>query len=89
MEVAPCHKLTAKQYWRHTKAKTALLEYGWPDEFRKDDWVRDIDRLANKWEDDSRRPACAVPEQDMGNLNVQDSGNAGGSQKKAPPGREL
>ena len=89
MEVDPCHTLTAKQYWRQTKAKAALLEYGWPDEFRKDDWLRDIDGLAEKWEDDMKRPAYAVPEQDMGNLNVQDSENAGGSQEKAQLGREL
>ena len=40
-------------HWRYAKTKAALLEYGWPDNFRKDDWVRDIyglqDKLEEKW----------------------------------------
>ena len=35
-------------HWRYAKIKAALLDYGWPDNFRKDDWVRDICNLQNK-----------------------------------------
>ena len=29
--------------------KAALLDYGWPNKFRKDDWVRDVGDLENRF----------------------------------------
>ena len=40
----------APHHWRYARIKEALLQYGWPDNFRKDDWVRDICGLQDKIE---------------------------------------
>ena len=33
-------------------AKAALVEYGWPDNFRRDDWRSDVAGLWGEWEAD-------------------------------------
>ena len=40
---------------KFTKTKAALLEYGWPDAFRKDDFNRDIDNLQQQWDREERK----------------------------------
>ena len=62
-----------------------------PDNFRKDDWDRDIDGLLNEWEKAWRRGEYDVPEQDMSKLDVQDSENASGGHDQGgqQPAREL
>ena len=30
-----------------------LLDYGWPEAFRKDDFTRDIDGMQERWEEEA------------------------------------
>lgn len=34
---------------QYERTKAAIFEYGWPDNFRTDDFRRDIDGLQQKW----------------------------------------
>ena len=55
--------------------KAALLEYGWPDNFRKDDWIRDVGDLEQRFDREWMREMQAKDsEPEIARLNIQDDG---------------
>ena len=59
------------------KARAGLFEYGWPDNFRREDWRRDIDANWEKWEREERaeyqqEEAAMTAREGMGKLQIQD-----------------
>ena len=70
----------------YKQTKAALAEYGWPDDFRRDDWMQDIAGLDEQWEGEAveireRNRETRVAARAMSRLNVGeaqgDAANAG------------
>ena len=40
---------------KYQKSKQMLLDYGWPDAFRKDNFNRDIDGMQAQWKEEDHQ----------------------------------
>ena len=63
---------------KFSKTKAALFQYGWPDNFRQDDFVRDIEGLQEVWERKEHQEAKAKRQNEatkrkLQHLDVEDA----------------
>jgi hypothetical protein len=69
---------TDEDDWKYLKTKAALFEYGWPDNFRREDWMRDIPELHEKWYKEKRAARLAKKDEQalrgVQDLDVGDDG---------------
>ena len=77
MSVESCSEhVSVPFHWRYARIKEALLRYGWPGNFRKDDWVRDVCGLQDEAEEQWKVMENSMSEQDKKNLWHPDSWEA-------------